>query len=110
MLGLAYKPNVADTRESPSYELVELLLERGAEVSYHDPHVPNALPVRRHDLGLKSVDLTEDQVAAADVVLVATHHDAVDYALVARTARLVVDTRNAMDPYAEQLGARLVKA
>ncbi len=110
VLGLAYKPNVADTRESPAYELMELLLERGAEVSYHDPHVPNALPVRRHDFGLKSLDLTEERVADADVVLIATHHDAVDYGLVARSARLVVDTRNAMDPYADQLGPRLVKA
>ncbi len=110
VLGLAYKSDVGDTRESPSFELIELLMDRGATVDYHDPHVPEALPVRRHDLGMRSITLTEEAVAGYDAVLIATGHSTVDYALVARSAQLVVDTRNVMASHADQLGDRLVKA
>jgi UDP-N-acetyl-D-glucosamine dehydrogenase len=98
MLGLAYKPNVADVRESPSFKLLELLEKRGATVSFHDPHVPAAPMTREHAeyAGRKSVELTAKSLAAFDAVLIATDHDAVDYALVARHAKLVVDSRNAM--------------
>ena len=99
MLGIAYKANVDDDRESPSYVLWELLQAKGAHVVYHDPHVPVIRPLREHAhfAGQRSVPLTPDTIAAADVVLLVTHHDAVDYPLVARHARLVVDTRNAPD-------------
>jgi len=110
VIGLAYKANVGDTRESPSFELIELLRARGAQVDYHDPHVPQTLPVRRHDLGMASVPLTDEAVASYDAVLISTAHAAVDYGLIARAAALVVDTRNAMAPFTEALGARLVKA
>jgi UDP-N-acetyl-D-glucosamine dehydrogenase len=110
VMGLAYKANVDDTRESPSFELIELLRRKGAHVDYSDPHVPVAVPVRKHDLEMTSVVLTPEAVATYDVVLISTAHTAVDYAMVARHARVVVDTRNAMAPHAEEMGSRLVKA
>jgi UDP-N-acetyl-D-glucosamine dehydrogenase len=98
LLGIAYKANVDDDRESPSYVLWELLQAKGARVEYHDPHVPVIRPSREHAhfAGERSVALTPETIAAADVVLVATQHDAVDYSLVAKHARLVVDARNAL--------------
>jgi UDP-N-acetyl-D-glucosamine dehydrogenase len=98
LLGLAYKKNVDDTRESPALRLIELLEDRGAAVDYHDPHVPKIPPTRHYGpiAGRASVALTEGAVGAYDAVVIVTDHDAVDYALVARTAKLVVDTRNAL--------------
>ncbi len=96
ILGLAYKKNVSDVRESPSFELMELLTKRGAAVDFHDPHVREVPSMREHAdfAGLRSVDLTPQALAGYNAVLVATDHDAVDYGLVADHARLVVDTRN----------------
>lgn len=110
VMGLAYKPNVDDTRESPSFELIQKLRELGADVDYSDPHVPETYPVRKHDLGMKSVEPSPGSVAAYDAVLIATAHDIVDWSVVAEHAKLVVDTRNAMKDFAEQMGDRLVKA
>jgi UDP-N-acetyl-D-glucosamine dehydrogenase len=96
ILGLAYKKNVADIRESPSLKLIELIERRGAQVDFHDPHVA-AIPLTRAHAeieGRRSVDLTPDVLRAYDAVLVVTDHDAVDYALVASHARLLIDTRN----------------
>jgi UDP-N-acetyl-D-glucosamine dehydrogenase len=97
MLGAAYKKNVDDMRESPSLKLIELIEARGASVDYHDPHIPELPPTRKHGplAGRRSVSLTAETVAAYDAVLIATDHDNVDYRLVAEHARLVVDTRNA---------------
>jgi UDP-N-acetyl-D-glucosamine dehydrogenase len=96
ILGLAYKKNVADIRESPSLKLIELIERRGAGVDFHDPHVAAIPPTRAYPeiKGRKSVDLTPAILGACDAVLVVTDHDAVDYALVAEHARLVIDTRN----------------
>lgn len=96
ILGLAYKKNVADMRESPTFKLMELLEKRGAKTAYHDPHIPVIAPTREHAefTGRSSVPLNKEVIEAHDVVLVSTDHDGVDYALVARTARLVIDTRN----------------
>lgn len=110
VLGLAYKPDVDDTRESPSFEVIELLRHRGASVDYSDPHVARTVPVRKHDLQMHSVDLTPENLARYDAVVVVTHHKAFDYAAVARHAKLVVDTRNAMAEHAATMGERLVKA
>lgn len=98
LLGIAYKPNVDDDRESPSYVLWELLAARGAKVEFHDPHVPVIRPSREHAhfAGRRSTPLTPKKIADADLVLVATHHDAVNYPLIAKHARLVVDTRNVL--------------
>ncbi|MBX9452113.1 MAG: nucleotide sugar dehydrogenase [Mesorhizobium sp.] len=97
VLGIAYKKNVDDMRESPSLRLIELLEERGAVTAYHDPHIAEIPPTREHAplTGRRSVELTAQEVAAYDAVLIATDHDTVDYALVVDNAKLVVDTRNA---------------
>jgi UDP-N-acetyl-D-glucosamine dehydrogenase len=96
VVGLAYKANVDDLRESPSLRLIELLNRGGADVGYHDPHIPRLRPTRHYDHELDSTPLTPDTLAAADAVLIATAHEAVDYAAIAEHARLVVDTRYAM--------------
>jgi UDP-N-acetyl-D-glucosamine dehydrogenase len=98
VIGLAYKKNVPDVRESPSFKLMSLLEGRGAEVSFHDPHVPAVPPTREHAEfnGRPSIELTPEAVAGFDAVLISTDHDAVDYALLGKAAKLVVDTRNAM--------------
>lgn len=98
VLGVAYKRDVDDTRESPALEILPRLLTLGAEVEFHDPHVP-LMPVTRHApelAGRRSVELTAERLAAADAVLVVTDHRAVDYDLVARHARLVIDTRGVL--------------
>ena len=91
-LGVAYKRDIGDTRESPALEVLARLRERGAEVSYADPYVPSVIA---GDVVLKAVDLTDDELAAADCVLILTDHSRVDYRRVVATARLVVDMRNA---------------
>lgn len=91
LLGMAYKADVGDLRESPSLKLLELLRAEGAQVTYHDPHVP-----KLEDAGLSSVALTPDVVAAADVVVIATAHTDVDLAMVVEHADRVVDLRNAV--------------
>jgi UDP-N-acetyl-D-glucosamine dehydrogenase len=95
VLGLAYKKDIDDMRESPAVRIIELLQERGALVVYHDPHVPRVPRMRQHHLDMVSVPLTDEALASADAVLVATDHSAVDYARVVERAALVVDTRNA---------------
>jgi len=112
ILGLAYKKNVDDTRESPALKLVELLEERGAAVAYHDPFVAEIPPTRRFPelRGRRSLPLDAATVASFDAVLIATDHDAVDYGLVAAEARLVVDTRNALASRLGRLPANAVKA
>ncbi len=112
LLGVAYKKNIDDMRESPALVIWELLEARGAAVAYHDPHVPEIPPTREHAAltGRTSAALDAATLAAADAVLIVTDHQAVDYALVAETARLVIDTRNAMAPFAARLGARLARA
>ncbi len=98
LLGIAYKKNVSDVRESPSFKLLELMTARGVTVRYHDPHVPEIPQTREHAAfaGWTSVALSAEEVAAADAVLIATDHSAVDYDLVVRHARLIIDTRNAV--------------
>jgi UDP-N-acetyl-D-glucosamine dehydrogenase len=95
MLGLAYKPDVDDVRESPSFELIEKLEELGAHVDYNDPHVPATHKMRHHDLQMQSVALSPDSLKAYDAVVIATHHKAYDWQMVADNAKLIVDTRNA---------------
>ena len=111
VLGVAYKKNIDDSRESPSAEIIELLRDRGAEVSYHDPHIPTYPSMRKYRIDLKSVELDEANLKASDCVLILTDHDAVDYATIARHAKLVVDTRNAMARVPAGVGgARVVKS
>lgn len=110
VLGLAYKPDIADTRESPTYELIELLLDMGAKVDYSDPFVKYTKPVRKYNLDMHSVDLTPENLAKYDCVLISTNHSAFDYGVVAKHSKLVVDTRNAMKKHAGEMGDRLVRA
>lgn len=95
MLGLAYKKDIDDPRESPAFEIAEHLLKLGAVLDYHDPHVPVAPKMRSWPElpPMKSVPLTQATIEAADAVLVVTDHSIVDYALVARHAKVIVDTR-----------------
>jgi len=95
VLGAAYKPDVDDCRESPAFELLELLEDRGASVSYNDPHVPALPPTRKHSIRLESIPLTAEALAAQDCVLIATDHSAYDWDFVVGHAGLVVDSRGA---------------
>ncbi len=97
LVGLAYKKNVGDIRESPGLRLIRLLEERGATVDYHDPHVPEITMTREHPefAGRRSVRLTTATAGGYALALIATDHDVVDYHLLVEAARLVVDTRNA---------------
>jgi UDP-N-acetyl-D-glucosamine dehydrogenase len=98
VLGLAYKANVDDDRESPSYVLLEKLKKRGAEVAYHDPYVPVIRPSREHAhwAGMKSVPWTERVIKGFDLVLISTAHANVNYPELVEWAPLLVDTRNAL--------------
>jgi UDP-N-acetyl-D-glucosamine dehydrogenase len=95
ILGVAYKRDIDDTRESPALKLMELLERKGARLAYHDPYVPVLRRSRRYDFHLSSVPLTEKELAASDVVLIATDHSVFDYEFIVRASSLVVDTRNA---------------
>jgi len=93
ILGVAYKSNVSDHRESPAFEIIEHLRTLGAKVDYSDPHVPHTPKVRRHDLQMTSVDLTPNTLSGYDAVVVVTSHDAFDWEMIFTHAPLVVDTR-----------------
>ena len=96
VLGVAYKKDVDDPRESPSFKLMELLLERGADLSYNDPHIPTLPKMRHYDVPpMESHDLTKDYLQSLDCVLIATDHSAYDYDMIVQHAPLVIDTRNA---------------
>ncbi len=95
ILGLAYKPDIDDVRESPSLELIELLKERGAKVDYNDPYVPATHKMREYDLKMSSKKLTAATLKSYDVVLISTNHSDYDYKWIVKNAKLVVDTRNA---------------
>ena len=110
LLGAAYKKNVDDDRESPSYKLMELLQARGAEISYNDPHIPTLRPGRKYAFGLTSTQLTETNLAQADCILIATDHDAYDPAFILQHAKLIVDTRNIFPDSAEGSVGKVYKA
>jgi UDP-N-acetyl-D-glucosamine dehydrogenase len=93
VLGIAYKKNIDDMRESPAVEMMELLARRGALVNYCDPHVPRFPKMRNYHFDLASVPLTPEAIASYDALLLATNHDAFDYGLIRRHAKLLVDTR-----------------
>ncbi len=94
--GIAYKPDIDDVRETPAAEIIRLLADLGADVSYHDPHVQNFPSMRKYNFRMDSVDLTKEFLRTCDCVLIVTDHQAIDWPLIAREARLIVDTRNKM--------------
>lgn len=96
VIGLSYKKNIDDIRESPSLKLIQLLEDRGASVDYHDPYVSEIPHTRAHAIlaGRRSIELSNQNVASYDAVLIATDHDAIDWKYVVEWAKIVVDTRN----------------
>jgi UDP-N-acetyl-D-glucosamine dehydrogenase len=111
IIGIAYKKNIDDIRESPAFKLIELLETRGAKVDFYDPHVPAIPKTREHGrlAGRSSIAWIPDQLPGYDAVLVVTDHDAVDYRELCRLASLVIDTRNAC-ARAGYVGDNVVKA
>ena len=97
IIGLAYKKDVDDTRESPSFRLMKILKDKGARVDYHDPYIPEILKTRQYAefAGIRSVPLTPENIASYDVVLISTDHSSIDYDELVANAQIVVDTRNA---------------
>ena len=101
VLGLSYKKDVDDLRESPSIKLIELLQNRGGNVSYNDPFFPTIPPMRDHKLDIQSQPLSPKTLQMADLVLIATDHSQYDYVQIGTHARVIVDTRNAMTDQSE---------
>lgn len=94
ILGVAYKKDVDDDRESPSYKLIDILKKKGADVMYNDPHIPVLKASRKYDFGLSSTSLTAENLENTDCVVVATDHSSYDYDFILKHAKLIVDTRN----------------
>lgn len=93
ILGIAYKPNVDDMRESPSVRLMEILRDKGAEISYSDPHVPHFPKMRNHSFDLKSIELSPEILNSFDCVLISTNHKIFDYEMIKSHSKMIVDTR-----------------
>ncbi|MCH2141174.1 MAG: hypothetical protein MK100_09105, partial [Phycisphaerales bacterium] len=108
IIGVSYKPNVSDIRETPAAPIIEMLQSRGCEVSYHDPHCPAFPAMKRHAIDLASTSLDEAHLSDVDAVLIVTNHDAIDWKLIGKHAALILDTRNAMDGI--EIAGRLIKA
>jgi UDP-N-acetyl-D-glucosamine dehydrogenase len=102
VLGAAYKADVDDPRESPAIKLMDLFGDRGADVSYHDPHIPKIPPMRHYRASLASVDLTEKTLKESDIVVIVTAHSAFDFDWIVRHAPQIVDTRNATRSIADR--------
>jgi UDP-N-acetyl-D-glucosamine dehydrogenase len=111
LVGLAYKANVDDMRESPTFHLLDLIKQRGAEVAYYDPHIPVIGPTREHKnwQGLQSIAWKEETIRSFDAVVISTAHAAVDYNQLANWAECIVDTRNALKAISTKPG-QLTKA
>ncbi|REL38337.1 nucleotide sugar dehydrogenase [Rhodohalobacter sp. SW132] len=111
LIGLAYKPNVDDDRESPTYKLMELYEEMGAEVSYYDPYIPVIKPTREHAeyAGKESEEWSEERIKSYDAVVIATNHNETNYRELAKWSDCIIDTRNAMKE-ASQNGKQVFKA
>jgi UDP-N-acetyl-D-glucosamine dehydrogenase len=95
ILGLAYKKDIDDVRESPSIKLIEILKGKGAQVDYNDPYIPMTHKMREHNLKMKSRPLNAKMLRGYDIVMIATDHSCYDYNMIVKNAKLVVDTRNA---------------
>lgn len=109
VLGLAYKKDVDDTRESPSFKVIKLLQNTGAIVDYNDPHIPKTYKTREYDFDMVSVELTKDNLGQYDCVIVITDHSDYDGDFIAENSRLVVDTRNLIKNY-KAYGNKIIRA
>lgn len=112
LCGLAYKKDIDDMRESPSLELIHILKEHGAEVSYYDPMIPEVPLTREHPefAGMKSITFEADILSKFDAAVIATDHSNVDYELLCKQMPLIIDTRNALSDFVESYGLKIVKA
>ena len=108
VIGVSYKPNVSDIRETPAAPIIESLQNRGCSVSYHDPHCPVFPEMKKHKIDLQSVPLDQAHLESADAVLIVTDHEGIDWEMVGQHAPLIIDTRNAMRN--TSVSGRLVKA
>jgi UDP-N-acetyl-D-glucosamine dehydrogenase len=93
ILGVAYKKDVDDDRESPAYVIMDLLIKRGAEVSYNDPHIPYLKKSRKYNFGLTSQPVIEEFLKEVDAVIIVTDHSNYDYQKILKAADLIIDTR-----------------
>ena len=109
VLGAAYKKDIDDPRESPSFKLMEILIDKGAEVDYNDPFIPELPSMRMYDVKGKSVELTEENLAKYDCVLVSTDHSVYEFDFIVKHSQLVIDTRNATVDV-KDTGNKVVKA
>jgi len=98
VLGLAYKKNVDDSRESPSFTIIDMLMKKGADIQYSDPYLPVAPKTRKFNFDLKSVEVTADNIKSFDAIVLSTDHDHFDYDLITRESKLIVDTRGRLKP------------
>ena len=112
VVGVAYKKNVDDMRESPALTLMELLKKQGAEVGYFDPHVPIVPKTREHAqfAGLKSIEWRAETLRSFDVALIATDHDSIDWKLLVQQVPLIIDTRNVLKDWADDDSEKIIKA
>ena len=111
LLGLAYKSNVDDMRESPTFHLMDQFKEKGSNISYFDPHIPEIPVTREHSewAGLESISWNKEQIQSFDCVVIVTKHDSINYMELAKWAPCIVDTRNAMDSL-ETASGQVIKA
>jgi UDP-N-acetyl-D-glucosamine dehydrogenase len=110
ILGLSYKKDVDDVRESPSLEIIAHLKNKGAKVDYNDPHVPKTHKMRRYDFKMSSVPLTEKNLKKYDCIVISTDHSSYDYSFIAKHSNLIMDTRNAMKEIFSSDRKNIVKA
>ena len=97
VLGLSYKKNIDDSRESPSLVIMDILIKKGADVQYSDPYLPKAPQTRKYNFDLKSVNLSVDNIKSFDAVILATDHDVFDYKLIEKESKLMIDTRGRLE-------------
>ena len=98
ILGIAYKKNTDDMRESPSLVILNELIEMGSKVEYHDPHIPILPETRNYNFSLKSIDISSELIKSFDLVLIATDHDDIDYSLIIKNSKSIIDTRGKFNP------------
>jgi UDP-N-acetyl-D-glucosamine dehydrogenase len=110
IMGAAYKKNVDDMRESPSLKLIEIFSEKGAKIEYYDPFIPKLPDTRKYQYNMESIELTADNIASYDLVVISTDHDDVDYKLVYKNAQLILDTRNVFGELARDAENKVHKA